>query len=189
MPAGGRLSASGARCVRTARAVGVGLNIQAASVVIITEPRWKPTMEDQAIARCHRMGQVPTVDVIALAGDTMLGRGVANESALSRWPRAQQALALRRRAAALVCLGAGAGLIRANPESDHDASTHAARWPGPAVTKSGSWYEQSDSATGHRGWKRHPGGIAEPSGTSPDISFADCAREATFGTAAMSARV
>ncbi len=45
------------------QAGGVGLNIQAASVVIITEPQWKPTIEDQAIARCHRMGQVRTVNV------------------------------------------------------------------------------------------------------------------------------
>lgn len=42
---------------------GVGLNIQAASVVIITEPQWKPSTEDQAIARCHRMGQVRKVHV------------------------------------------------------------------------------------------------------------------------------
>src|SRR5207344_352986 len=45
------------------QAGGVGLNIQAASVVILTEPQWKPTIEDQAIARCHRMGQVRSVDV------------------------------------------------------------------------------------------------------------------------------
>ncbi|MBK5221571.1 MAG: DEAD/DEAH box helicase [Acidimicrobiia bacterium] len=42
---------------------GVGLNIQAASVVILTEPQWKPTTEEQAIARCHRMGQVRPVEV------------------------------------------------------------------------------------------------------------------------------
>jgi superfamily II DNA or RNA helicase len=42
---------------------GVGLNIQAASVVIIAEPQWKPSTEDQAIARCHRMGQVRKVHV------------------------------------------------------------------------------------------------------------------------------
>ena len=36
---------------------GVGLNIQAASVVIIAEPQWKPSTEVQAIARAHRMGQ------------------------------------------------------------------------------------------------------------------------------------
>jgi len=54
------------------QAGGVGLNIQAASVVILTEPQWKPTTEDQAIARCHRMGQVRSVDVHRLlAEDTV----------------------------------------------------------------------------------------------------------------------
>ncbi|MGW5075805.1 DEAD/DEAH box helicase [Rhodococcus sp. NPDC004095] len=42
---------------------GVGLNIQAASMVILTEPQWKPSTEAQAIARAHRMGQVRTVQV------------------------------------------------------------------------------------------------------------------------------
>jgi superfamily II DNA or RNA helicase len=48
---------------------GVGLNIQAASVVILTEPQWKPTIEDQAVARCHRMGQVRPVDVHRLLAE------------------------------------------------------------------------------------------------------------------------
>ena len=42
---------------------GVGLNIQAASVVILCEPQVKPSIEAQAIARAHRMGQVRTVQV------------------------------------------------------------------------------------------------------------------------------
>ena len=42
---------------------GVGINMQAASVVIIAEPQWKPSTEDQAVARAHRMGQVRTVQV------------------------------------------------------------------------------------------------------------------------------
>jgi hypothetical protein len=45
------------------QAGGVGLNIQAASVIIIAEPQLTPTMEEQAIARAHRMGQVRPVDV------------------------------------------------------------------------------------------------------------------------------
>jgi superfamily II DNA or RNA helicase len=45
------------------QAGGVGLNMQAASVVIICEPQIKPTTEDQAIARAHRMGQVRPVQV------------------------------------------------------------------------------------------------------------------------------
>ena len=45
------------------QAGGVGLNLQAASVVVLCEPQVKPTMEDQAIARAHRMGQVRSVQV------------------------------------------------------------------------------------------------------------------------------
>ena len=61
-----------AALVSQIQAGGVGLNIQAASVVILTEPQWKPTSEDQAIARCHRMGQVRSVDVHRLlAEDTV----------------------------------------------------------------------------------------------------------------------
>ena len=42
---------------------GTGLNIQAASVVIICEPQLKPSIENQAIARAYRMGQSRTVFV------------------------------------------------------------------------------------------------------------------------------
>jgi SNF2 family DNA or RNA helicase len=42
---------------------GVGLNMQAASVAILTEPQWKPSVEDQAVARLHRMGQTRRVHV------------------------------------------------------------------------------------------------------------------------------
>jgi SNF2 family DNA or RNA helicase len=48
---------------------GVGLNMQAASVVILTEPQWKPSTEVQAIARCHRMGQSQPVDVHRLLAE------------------------------------------------------------------------------------------------------------------------
>lgn len=40
---------------------GVGLNLQAASVVVLCEPQLTPAAESQAIARLHRMGQVRTV--------------------------------------------------------------------------------------------------------------------------------
>ncbi|MFB7126365.1 DEAD/DEAH box helicase [Kitasatospora sp. NPDC056273] len=45
------------------QAGGVGLNIQAASVVILCEPQVKPTLEEQAVARSRRMGQVRRVRV------------------------------------------------------------------------------------------------------------------------------
>lgn len=49
-------------------AAGAGLNIQSASVVILAEPQFKPTIEAQAIARAHRMGQTHAVDVYRLLG-------------------------------------------------------------------------------------------------------------------------
>ena len=45
------------------QAGGVGLNLQAASVVVLMEPQWKATTEDQAIARAYRMGQTRRVVV------------------------------------------------------------------------------------------------------------------------------
>jgi superfamily II DNA or RNA helicase len=45
---------------------GVGLNLQAASVVILTEPQLKPSTELQAVARAHRMGQTRPVVVYRL---------------------------------------------------------------------------------------------------------------------------
>lgn len=56
-------SATAGVLVAQIEAGGVGLNIQAASVVILCEPQVKPTTEAQAIARAHRMGQVRTVQV------------------------------------------------------------------------------------------------------------------------------
>jgi superfamily II DNA or RNA helicase len=45
------------------QAGGTGLNMQAASVVVLCEPQVKPTLEAQAIARAHRMGQIRHVQV------------------------------------------------------------------------------------------------------------------------------
>lgn len=59
----------GAVLVAQVVAGGTGLNIQAASVIIICEPQLKPTMEAQAIARAHRMGQVQSVQVHRLLSE------------------------------------------------------------------------------------------------------------------------
>jgi len=56
---------------------GFGLNIQAASVVILVEPQVKPSLEEQAIRRAYRMGQTKAVQVIRLrAKDTIDDRWV-----------------------------------------------------------------------------------------------------------------
>lgn len=49
--------------VSQVEAGGVGMNLQAASVVILAEPQWKPSTEMQAIGRCHRIGQAEPVEV------------------------------------------------------------------------------------------------------------------------------
>jgi len=46
------------------RAGGEGLNLQAASHVMILEPWWNPAVEDQAIQRSHRIGQTREVTAI-----------------------------------------------------------------------------------------------------------------------------
>ena len=51
------------------QAGGTGLNIQAASVIIFCEPQIKPSIENQAISRAYRMGQVRTVLVHRLLSD------------------------------------------------------------------------------------------------------------------------
>lgn len=45
---------------------GQGLNIQAANIVILCEPQWKPSTEQQAISRVYRMGQTLPVTVYHL---------------------------------------------------------------------------------------------------------------------------
>lgn len=59
---------SGAVLVAQVQAGGVGLNIQAASVVVLCEPQLKPTTQAQAVGRVHRMGQVRRVVVHRLLG-------------------------------------------------------------------------------------------------------------------------
>ncbi|WP_438354641.1 DEAD/DEAH box helicase [Microbacterium sp. CJ88] len=59
----------GAVLVSQILAGGVGLNIQAASVVVICEPQLKPTTEWQAIARARRMGQLQSVQVHRLLSE------------------------------------------------------------------------------------------------------------------------
>lgn len=63
-----KAAAPGSVLLAQITAAGAGLNIQSASVVILAEPQFKPTIEAQAIARAHRMGQTHAVDVYRLLG-------------------------------------------------------------------------------------------------------------------------
>jgi ATP-dependent DNA helicase len=56
----------------TIGAGGVGITLTAANNVFIMEPGWNPQAEEQAIDRCHRIGQQSPVRVIRLiAEDTV----------------------------------------------------------------------------------------------------------------------
>ena len=55
---------------------GVGLNIQAASVVVICEPQWKPSIETQAVSRVYRMGQARSVEVFRLLAENTVDEHV-----------------------------------------------------------------------------------------------------------------
>ncbi|GAA1981103.1 DEAD/DEAH box helicase [Catenulispora subtropica] len=71
---------------------GTGLNVQAASVVILCEPQFKPSTEDQAIARAHRMGQNRVVRVYRLLAkdsvdDALLARLGAKARLFDRYAR------------------------------------------------------------------------------------------------------
>ena len=59
----------GAVLLSQIQAGGEGLNIQAASIVILCEPQLKPSLETQAIARAYRMGQQRSVQVHRLLSD------------------------------------------------------------------------------------------------------------------------
>ncbi|MEN2673168.1 C-terminal helicase domain-containing protein [Herbaspirillum huttiense] len=45
---------------------GVGLNLTAADTVVLADPWWNPAVEEQAIARAHRLGQTRQVFVYKL---------------------------------------------------------------------------------------------------------------------------
>lgn len=48
------------------KAGGTGLNLQNANNVIICDPSWNPSQEEQAIGRVHRLGQDKRVNVYRL---------------------------------------------------------------------------------------------------------------------------
>jgi len=51
----------GRQCSHLAQGGGFGLNLTAASYVVLFDPWWNPAVETQAIDRTHRIGQVNKV--------------------------------------------------------------------------------------------------------------------------------
>jgi SNF2 family DNA or RNA helicase len=78
------------------KAGGLGLNLTTASVVFMIDPWWNPAIEDQALARVHRMGQTKQVYVRRL---------VARKTIEEQLIAIQEA----KRAIATTVLSAGAG--------------------------------------------------------------------------------
>ncbi|TMQ57399.1 MAG: SWF/SNF helicase family protein, partial [Candidatus Eisenbacteria bacterium] len=70
------------------RAGGTGLNLTAASYVVLFDPWWNPAVEAQAIDRTHRIGQTRTVIAYRL-----LTRGTLEEKI---WELQQKKAALAR---------------------------------------------------------------------------------------------
>jgi len=64
-------------------AANEGLNLQAYKEVYMVSPQWNPAIEDQAVARCHRIGQTEEVKVFRF-----LMSGFAGYEALKDAPKA-----------------------------------------------------------------------------------------------------
>ena len=82
------------------KAASLGLNLNCANNVILVDPWWNAAIEDQAIDRCHRIGQTKEVKVTRL---------IVSESVELRI----QALQERKRAIFNAALGDGAESLRA----------------------------------------------------------------------------
>ena len=55
--------------VMSLKAGGLGLNLTCASLVLLMDLWWNPAVEDQAINRCHRIGQIREVEVYRMIVD------------------------------------------------------------------------------------------------------------------------
>ena len=60
----------------SARAGGLGLNLQAADTVVLFDMDWNPQNDRQAIARVHRVGQEKEVRVVRLLSDCKVERHI-----------------------------------------------------------------------------------------------------------------
>ena len=53
-----------------------GLNLQQYQEVYFVSPHWNPAVEDQAIGRCHRIGQASEIDVFRFTMDNFSGHAL-----------------------------------------------------------------------------------------------------------------
>lgn len=57
---------------------GLGLNLCAANVVILSEPWWNPAIEDQAVDRINRIGQTKSMTVYRLVTKDTIEEQIKN---------------------------------------------------------------------------------------------------------------
>lgn len=69
---------AGSVLIAQIQAGGTGVNIQSASVVIICEPQFKPSIENQAISRAYRMGQSRNVLVYRLLAENTIDERITD---------------------------------------------------------------------------------------------------------------
>eukprot|EP00477_Mikrocytos_mackini_P000879 GAHX01000942.1.p1 GENE.GAHX01000942.1~~GAHX01000942.1.p1 ORF type:complete len:961 (-),score=263.13 GAHX01000942.1:43-2925(-) len=67
--------------ILSTRAGGLGINLQAASVVILFDSDWNPQMDLQAIDRAHRIGQTQVVEVYRIVTEGTVDQKVAERAA------------------------------------------------------------------------------------------------------------
>ena len=87
------------------RAGGLGINLQSADTVILADPDWNPTYDQQAMDRAHRLGQQRPVTVIRMCHASSVEEGILAVAAR------KASLA----AAVLAGLEAGADVGRSTP--------------------------------------------------------------------------
>ena len=69
------------------RAGGLGINLQSADTVILADPDWNPTYDQQAMDRAHRLGQQRPVTVIRMCHASSVEEGILAVAARKRASR------------------------------------------------------------------------------------------------------
>lgn len=69
-----------------------GLNLQEYNEIYFVSPHWNPTIEDQAVARCHRLGQKKEVDVFRFNMED-IGTGMSLDSYIKQVQNSKRIIA------------------------------------------------------------------------------------------------
>ena len=154
---------------------GTGLNIQAASVIVICEPQYKPSLEAQAISRAYRMGQARKVLVYRLLAEETIDKSI---NALRK--RKQEVFdsyadgSIAAQHDMVISDSDVQALLeeeakRIESKQDHDAPSPATA---PAVSLEQKSLKQSNTGDGGKGKKaKSPGAAAKMTKPSKTVDF------------------